>query len=110
MPVGNGYLAYVRELLEQFEPLRVKRMFGGAGIYSEDLFFAILVDDQLYLKTDSINRPDFERLGLQPFTYSRRDGRCITMSYFPPPADALEDAEVLAVWVHSAISAARRAF
>jgi TfoX/Sxy family transcriptional regulator of competence genes len=42
MSVSDGYIAYVRDLLAPFEPLRVKRMFGGAGIYSADLFFAIL--------------------------------------------------------------------
>jgi DNA transformation protein len=109
MPVSDEYQSHVRELLAPFEPLRLKRMFGGVGIYSDDLFFGILAEDQLYLKTDAVNRPDFERLGLQPFTHTRKDGRSIAMSYFPPPADALDDPEGLAVWVKSALSAARRA-
>jgi TfoX/Sxy family transcriptional regulator of competence genes len=44
MPVTDGTIAFVRDLLGSFEPLRVKRMFGGAGIYSRDLFFAIVVE------------------------------------------------------------------
>jgi TfoX/Sxy family transcriptional regulator of competence genes len=47
MPVSEHYIAFVQDLLTDFEPLRIKRMFGGAGIYSGDLFFAILVEDAL---------------------------------------------------------------
>ena len=42
MPVTDGYIEFVRDLLGSFEPLRVKRMFGGAGVYSADVFFAII--------------------------------------------------------------------
>lgn len=109
MSVSAEYLAYIRELLGGYEPLRVRRMFGGAGVYAGDIFFAILVDDTLYLKADGANRPDFERLGLESFRYSRRDGRTATMGYYPPPAAALDDAEALRPWVEGALAAARRA-
>ncbi len=109
MSVSAEYLAYVRDLLSDFEPLRVRRMFGGAGIYAGDLFFAILVDDTIYLKADATNRPGFERLGLEPFRYARKDGRTLTMGYYPPPAAALDDAEVLRPWIEGALGAARRA-
>jgi len=48
MSVTDGYIEFVRDLLGSFEPLRVKRMFGGAGVYSADVFFAIVADDALY--------------------------------------------------------------
>jgi DNA transformation protein len=56
MPVSEHYIAFVQDLLADFAPLRIKRMFGGAGIYSGDLFFAILAEDNLYLKVDDGNR------------------------------------------------------
>ena len=34
MAVSGDYSGFVRDLLADFEPLRIKRMFGGAGIYS----------------------------------------------------------------------------
>lgn len=108
MGVSAEYQAHVCELLSGFGPLRIRRMFGGAGIYASELFFAILVDDTIYLKADDANRPDFERLGLAPFQYGRKDGGTATMGYYPPPAEALDDAEALRPWVEGALAAARR--
>jgi DNA transformation protein len=109
MPVSDDYLAYARDLLRDFEPLTTRRMFGGVGVYSGGRFFAVLADDQLYLKADDLNRPDFEREGLAPFTYARKDGRSAAMSYYPPPAAALDEPEALRPWVERALAAAGRA-
>lgn len=108
MPVTDSYMGFVKELLAEFEPLRIKRMFGGAGVYSGELFFAILVEDELYLKVDDTTRRDYERHGLQPFTYEMKNGRTATMSYYPVPAEVLEDPDELPRWVGGALDAARR--
>lgn len=110
MPVSNDYIDFIRDLLAAFEPLRIKHMFGGAGVYSEDFFFAILADDALYLKVDEYNRSEYERLGLGPFTYETKSGRTSSMSYYPVPPEMLEDPEALEPWVRGALEAARRAF
>ena len=108
MPVTDSYMEFVKELLAEFAPLRIKRMFGGAGVYSGELFFAILVEDELYLKVDDVSRADYERLGLRPFTYEMKNGRTATMSYYPVPADVLEDPGELSRWVRGALDAAKR--
>jgi DNA transformation protein and related proteins len=89
--------------------LRIKRMFGGAGIYSGDLFFAILVEDTFYLKVDDGNRGAYQDLGIQPFSYEGKDGRRATMSYYPVPSELLDDPDALAPWVRQALDAAQRA-
>lgn len=109
MPVSDHYIDFVRDLLSDFEPLHIKRMFGGAGIYSGERFFAILADDTLYLKADEGNRANFEQRGLQPFSYATKTGRTGTMSYYPTPAESLEDPDSLAPWVSGALAAAERA-
>ena len=108
MSVSDGYIEYVKELLQDFAPLRIKRMFGGAGVYSGNLFFAILADDELYLKVDDLDRADYEAQGLLPFTFKMKSGRRGTMSYYPVPADVQEDPDVLGDWVRKALDAARR--
>lgn len=108
MSVSDDYVTFIRDLLADFEPLRIKRMFGGAGVYSGEHFFAILVDDTLYLKVDEGNRAAYEQRGLARFTYETKSGRSGSMSYYPVPADALEDRDVLAPWVRGALEAARR--
>ena len=109
MPVTDSYIEFVKELLAEFAPLRIKRMFGGAGVYSGELFFAILVEDELYLKVDDTTRPDYERRGLHPFTYQMKNGRTSTMSCYPVPADVLEDPQELSRWVRAALETAARA-
>ena len=108
MPVSEHYIAFIHDLLADFEPLRIKRMFGGAGVYSGDLFFAILAEDTLYLKVDDGNRGRYEALGIQPFAYVRRDGRMATMSYYPVPSEILDNPDALAPWARQAMDAAQR--
>ncbi|WP_459874250.1 TfoX/Sxy family protein, partial [Endothiovibrio diazotrophicus] len=69
MGVSVEYLEYLSELLEWLPRLRVKRMFGGAGFYSEELFFAIADDDGLYLKGDGGCSPFYEEGGGERFAY-----------------------------------------
>jgi DNA transformation protein len=109
MPVTDGYIEYVRDLLRSFEPLRIKRMFGGAGVYSADVFFAIVVDDALYLEVDDRTRSEFESRGLRPFTYQMKNGRTATMSYYPVPPEVLDDPEALDSWARAAVEVANRA-
>jgi DNA transformation protein len=108
MPVSEHYIAFIHDLLADFEPLRIKRMFGGAGVYSGDLFFAILAEDTLYLKVDDGNRREYEALGIQPFSYVRKDGRMATMSYYPVPAEILDNPDALTSWARQAMDAAQR--
>jgi DNA transformation protein len=107
MPVTPEFRAFVLEQLERVaSPVRMKSMFGGIGVYSGDLFFALIDDDELYLKVDDTNRPDFESRGLGPFQPFGPDGE--SMQYYPLPGDLLEDAEALGEWVAKALDVARR--
>ncbi len=42
-------------------------MFGGTGLYCDDVFIGIIARDRLYLKVDESNRPDYERHGMKAF-------------------------------------------
>ncbi len=52
MAVQPQYLAYILEQLAGFGDLRSRRMFGGVGLYSGELFFGLIDDDTLFFKTD----------------------------------------------------------
>lgn len=82
-------------------------MFGGVGIYSGDLFFALIADDTLYFKVDDSNRPEFEARGMEPFRPYGDEGE--VMQYYCVPEDLLEDPELLGQWAERAIGVARRA-
>jgi len=107
MAKQNSFVSYLLELLEDFGPVRARRMFGGFGIYRGDVFFAIVVDDTLYIKADDKNRELFEDKGLCRFSYKRRGKDCY-MSYYMAPEEALEDREKLCFWAVKGYEAALR--
>ena len=109
MGVSAAYIDYVRELFAPFGDISVRRMFGGAGVYCDDLFFAILVDDDLWFKADEASRSMFEAAGCVPFRYDKKDGETAEMGYFSAPGDVFDDEAALLMWTSRALEAARRA-
>jgi DNA transformation protein len=104
-------LEFIRELFAPFGPVTVKRMFGGAGIWSEGLMFALVFDGAIFLKVDATSIPDFEREGSRPFVYTRaksrgRVGRA-SLSYWRLPERLYDDPDELAVWANRALAIAQ---
>ena len=104
----NKFAEYVEELMAGWAAVSVHKMFGGYGLYREGLMFALISDNQLYLKTDAHNVMQFERAGSRPFVYESRT-RTVQMSYWLAPDDCLESPAEMREWCHSAYAAALRA-
>jgi DNA transformation protein and related proteins len=100
------FLEFLKEQMELFGPVSMRRMFGGAGIYRDGLMFALVADDVLYLKTDDTSRSDFQSEGLMPFTYATRNGPNTIVSYHRAPLRCLEDCDEMAEWCRKAYGAA----
>jgi len=83
-------------------------MFGGQGLYVDELFIALIAGEQLYLKTDTQTRLQFEAAGCPPFRYQKQ-GEWTSLSYFSPPEEALESPALMAPWARLALQAALRA-
>ncbi len=93
----------VEEKLSAVLPIRTHAMFGGVGIYAEDLFFALIAEDKLYLKVSDLNRADFEAAGMGPFyPYDSPT----PMHYWELPPGILDQPDELAVWVDKALAVA----
>jgi DNA transformation protein and related proteins len=108
MTVTPSFKIFVLEQLGHCVPgIRSRSMFGGVGIYSNQVFFALIDDDNLYFKVDESNRPDFEARGMGPFRPYGEGGE--TMQYYRVPEDLLEAPEGLGQWAEKAILAAQRA-
>src|SRR5437588_44362 len=66
---------FVIDQLEELGGVTARAMFGGVGLYHEDVFFGIIARDALYLKVSDANRGDYERAGMRPFKpYPNRPG------------------------------------
>ena len=104
----NAFVSYVLELMQSIGPVRAKRMFGGHGIFLDDLMFALIADDVLYLKADKETENEFITKGLDAFTYDKKN-KTLSLSYFQAPEEALEDNDEMKLWANKAYSAALRA-
>lgn len=109
MPKRSEFVDFLLEQLSPLGDVAAKSMFGGWGIYHEGRMFALVADDTLYFKVDDANRAEFEREGLQPFRYARTDREIAVMSYYQPPAAAIDDRDQLCIWARKGLEAAARA-
>jgi DNA transformation protein len=98
----------LRELFAAFGPVRVRRMFGGAGIFADRLMIALVSGGEIFLKADDATIPTLKAEGSQPFVYGAR-GRRVVMSYWRLPDRLLDDPEALAEFARAALGAAHRA-
>ena len=96
------------DLFHGLGSIRTKRMFGGHGVYADEVFFAWVVKDVLYLKGDAITAPYFAERGLERFEYVK-DGEVMKMAFYQAPAEVLEDPDEALRWGRYAIEAALRA-
>lgn len=105
--MNDAFIAYLHDLFADFGVISTRAMFGGHGVYHRGVIIAIVIDDGLYLKTDEVTRPVFERAGGTPFFYSHK-GKQLTMSYWSLPGDAMESPQAMLPWARLAFDAALR--
>ncbi len=104
----SEFVQFVLELMAPVGGVRARAMFGGHGIYQEDVMFAIIVDDRLYFKADSATYRKFTARNLSQFTYVAR-GKTITMQYYEAPPEVFEAPVAMRIWAQQSIAAALRA-
>lgn len=99
-------------LLEAFGPLgpvRIRGMFGGAGIFHGEVMFGLIAGETLYLKADDGNRGVFEAEDMGPFVYESPRGKRVPMPYWQAPDRLLDDVDELRRFGAGAVEAALRA-
>ncbi len=96
MAVSNDFLQYVLDQLSGWGNVHVKRMFGGAALYQEELAFGMIMNDEVYLKVDKSNRVNFIKAGskqLKPFKNNKT-----VLSFYNVPPNVFEDADEFTEW------------
>lgn len=109
MPVSPNYLEFILDQLHGLGALRSRRMFGGIGLYCDDLFFGLIDDDCVYFKVDDSNRADYVARGCEQFRPLADDPNAVSMNYYRLPEDVLEDAEALRPWAQKSLRVAATA-
>ena len=134
--MSQDLVEHCLELLAPLGAVRARRMFGGHGLYCDDLFFALIAYQRLFLKVDAHTQPAFAGAGCEPFVYRLpprpplrgvrppegeqgslgRPGASLgarsgatSMGYWSVPAEALESPAMMQPWARQALAAALRA-
>lgn len=103
----SEFVDYLVEGIESLGRARARAMFGGFGLYLNDLMFGLVTDDELYLKTDRHVDRYFDELELPHFQYEQ-NGKRKQMSYRRAPESILDDPEELREWAQRSYQVALR--
>jgi DNA transformation protein len=99
----DDFVVFVAERMGVLGDVRVKRMFGGHGIYVDEVFCALIANDALWFKVDDQNRGDYEARGLPAFR--PWDDDSLVMSYHLVPDEVLERPAAMEQWGRKSIEA-----
>ena len=77
MASDRGFVNYVAEQLRGAGIIRTKPMFGEYGLYCNGIFFAVICDDQLFIKITPEVNAAFPDLPKAPPYDGARDYFCI---------------------------------
>ena len=103
----NEFVDNLKEVFALFGPIQARKMFGGYGIYRDELMFALVAEGELYLKADALSRYAFIERGLPAFEYRKKD-RLIKISYYLAPEAVFDDPQAASEWANRAYAAALR--
>ncbi len=104
----SEFVNNLEDVFVMFGAVRSRRMFGGYGIYHDNLMFGLVADDVLYLKADEESLAAFAKQALKPFEYEK-NGKKMKMSYYMAPEVIFDDPEEAREWAVRAFEAALRA-
>ena len=97
----------VFDVLAGLGELRARRMFGGIGLYCDDVFFALIAEGVLYFKVDEQTVAAFEARGAAPFN-PFDDPAPASIGYFEVPVEIQERRDDFLEWARDALAAAKR--
>ena len=112
MAISPEFSEFVEYLFRPVAPVRIRRMFGGAGVFldhgAEQIMFALIISEVIYLKVDDATRGEFEAEGKGPFTYEAKGKSRALGSYYEIPERLLDEPEEMVPWARKAIDVALR--
>jgi DNA transformation protein and related proteins len=94
------------DLFVEFGPIKLKRFFGGEGIYAGAVMIGMVFDDVIYFKTDEETRKAFVAEKRKPFTFEK-GGETVVTTWFSLPDRLYDDPEELAQWARAALKVAQ---
>lgn len=107
MSVSTEFVEFICEQLAPLGRIEARSMMGGRTLYCDDVIFALIDDDQLYIKVNESTLPRFLDAGSSLFA-PFKDQPAKTMKYARLPDNALDDREAMLAWAELGVEAGRR--
>jgi DNA transformation protein and related proteins len=107
MSASKEFIEYIMELLEPIAAIEGSKFFGGYGIKSDSIQFAMIMGNSLYFVVNDKTRPKYAKLNKQPFSYTTKNGKRLVKRYFEVPEDLLEEQDALLEWARESIAVAK---
>lgn len=98
---------FYKDLFETFGSIKTRKMFGTLGIYCDGLFFAIIADNELWLKADDFTLATFEEVGAEQYVYTLQK-KPVVLPFYKAPEEIFDDEDSLRLWTQRALEAALR--
>ena len=103
---------HIRELFSNFRAVEVRPMFGGSGISTDGLTFAIAFEGVIYLRANLDMVPELKALGSKPFVYPyakhpRMRKNPDAAPFWRMPEHLYDEPEEAARWAARSLEAAR---
>lgn len=95
----ESFKDFVLDQLHGVRGVDCRTMFGGYGLYRNDVFFGIIHQGRLHFKTDQKTVQPYVDAGMKPFHPNNTQ---TLKSYYEVPADVIEDADQLVTWAKKA--------
>ena len=96
----DSFRDFVLDQLSGLDDVEARRMFGGCGLYQDEIFFGIIHKGRLYFKIDESTVGEYRKRKMKPF---RPNATQTLKSYYEVPVDIIDDRDQLAEWAGSAI-------
>jgi DNA transformation protein and related proteins len=106
MPARNPFLEFLHEQFAPLGQIDSRSMFGGYCLYCDGVVFGLVANNQVFLKADEVNRPDFEARNLPAFRPF--DDQDVVMQYYEAPPEVYENHDAVRHWCGGALEAGRR--
>jgi DNA transformation protein len=98
------------DLFEPFGPIRLRRFFGGEGIYADEMMIGMVFSDTIYFKTDEESRKPFLAAKCKPFSFLKRStNETVVTTWFSLPDRLYDEPDELAAWARAALAVAKAA-
>jgi DNA transformation protein and related proteins len=88
----ESLIALVKERLAPLGAITVRKTFGELAVYVDKRLIGLILNGELYLKTDAESAVDYDARGAAAFSYEMNGKRVVT-AYRQAPEEVYDDAD-----------------